>query len=153
MEANLQLGNVYFFNKNYDEAILQYNKVLKSLPEDEDAFKNLQYALREKGRQIAMLTGNVPLAKDYLKQSLGMNPDDLEATMLMGIAEGSTGNTEEAIKYFQKVLVKEPKNAQAYFNLGITYKNANQITKSDSFFNQAFMLDSKIYEKNGADKK
>ncbi|MBK6545270.1 MAG: glycosyltransferase family 39 protein [Saprospiraceae bacterium] len=153
MEANLQLGNVYFFNKNYDEAILQYNKVLKSLPEDEDAFKNLQYALREKGRQIAMLTGNVPLAKDYLKQSLGMNPDDVEATMLMGIAEGSTGNTEEAIKYFQKVLVKEPKNAQAYFNLGITYKNANQITKSDSFFNQAFMLDSKIYEKNGADKK
>lgn len=80
-----------------------------------------------------MLTGNVPLAKDYLKQSLGMNPDDVEATMLMGIAEGSTGNTEEAIKYFQKVLVKEPKNAQAYFNLGITYKNANQITKSDSF--------------------
>lgn len=149
MEAHLQLGNVNFFEKNYEQAIKKYNFVLEHLSEDEDAFKNLQMALRERGRQIAMQTGNVPLAKDYLRQSLGMNPQDAEAMMLMGIAEGSSGNYKEAAMYFYRTLSSEPKNAQAYFNLGITFKNSGEAFRSDSMFKQAALLDPQIYEKNG----
>lgn len=148
-EAQLQMGNIHYFEKNYEEAIKRYNIVLKNLPEDEDAFKNLQMALRERGRQIGMQTGNIALAKDYLKQSLGMNPKDAEAMMLMGIAKGSSGNYQEAASNFYKVLESEPKNAQAYFNLGITFRNSGQMTRADSMFQEAARLDPKIYEKNG----
>jgi protein O-mannosyl-transferase len=148
-EAQLQMGNIHYFEKNYEEAIKQYNIVLKRLPEEEDAFKNLQMALRERGRQIGMQTGNIQLAKDFLKQSVGMNPNDAEAVMLMGIAEGSAANFTEALKYFYKATELEPKNAQAYFNLGITYKNIHNEEKADSMFKHAKDLDPEIFEKNG----
>jgi len=153
MEAHLQLGNSYYYSKNFEKAIEEYNFILQRTPEDEDAFKNLQYSLRERGRQIGMQSGDVTKAKDLIKKSLGMNPDDLEALMLMGIAEGSEGNTENALYYFNQVLRKDPKNAQAYFNLGIAYRNVDQIIKSDSMFNKAIKLDSSIYIKNGQFKK
>lgn len=153
MEAHLQLGNTYYYSKNFEKAIEEYNFILQHTPEDEDAFKNLQYSLRERGRQIGMQTGDVKKAKDLIKKSLGMNPDDLEALMLMGIAEGSEGNTENALYYFNQVLKKDPKNAQAYFNLGIAYRNVDQIIQSDSMFNKAVQLDSSIYIKNGQIKK
>ncbi len=153
MEAHLQLGNSYYYSKNYEKAIEKYNFILQHTPEDEDAFKNLQFALRERGRQIGLQTGDVVKAKDFIKKSLGMNPDDLEALMLMGIAEGSEGNTSNALYYFNQVLQKDPKNAQAYFNLGIAYRNVDQTAKSDSMFQQAVLLDPKIYEKNGQFKK
>ncbi len=148
-EAQLQLGNVNYYEKNYEEAIAKYNIVLKRLPDDEDAFKNLQMALRERGRQIGMQTGDVALAKEYLKQALGMNPKDAEAAMLMGIAEGTSGNYSEALNYFNKAIVLEPKNSQAWFNLGITYRNTGDAIRADSMFNQAALLDPNIYEKNG----
>lgn len=153
MEAHLQLGNSYYYSKNFEKAIEEYNFILQHTPEDEDAFKNLQYSLRERGRQIGMQTGDVKKAKDLIKKSLGMNPNDLEALMLMGIAEGSEGNTENALYYFNQVLQKDPKNAQAYFNLGIAYRNVDQLIKSDSMFNKAVQLDSSIYIKNGQFKK
>ncbi len=152
-EAQLQLGNINYFEKNYGEAIKQYNIVLKRLPEDEDAFKNLQLALREQGRQVGMQTGNIQLAKDYLRQSLGMNPKDPEAVMLMGIAEGSSGNFTEALRYFYKAIEIEPQNAQAYFNLGITYKNTGDMIRADSMFLHASSLDPGIFEKNGMNAK
>lgn len=148
-EAQLQLGNVNYFEKNYEEAIVKYNIVLKNLPEDEDAFKNLQMALRERGRQIGMQSGNVTLAKEYLKQALGMNPKDAEAVMLMGISEGTTGNYSEALNYFNKAVALEPKNSQAWFNLGITYQNIGNAVQADSMFNHAASLDPEIFEKNG----
>jgi Tfp pilus assembly protein PilF len=153
MEAQLQLGNVNYFEKNYEEAIKRYNVVLQNLPEDEDAFKNLQMALRERGWQIGMQTGNSDLAKDYLRQALGMNPNDPQSIMLMGIAEGTSKNYQEAANYFYKVLKIDPKNAQAWFNLGITFKNTGEIMRSDSMFKQATQIDPEIYNKNGMDTK
>ena len=148
LEAQLQLGNINYYEKNYEAAIAKYNIVLSNLPEDEDAFKNLQMALRERGWQVGQ-SGNVALAKDYLKQALGMNPKDPQAIMLMGIAEGSSANYSEAANYFYKVIAIEPKNAQAYYNLGITFKNTGEVIRSDSNFKQSMLLDPSIYEKNG----
>ena len=73
--------------------------------------------------------------------------------MLMGIAAGSTGNYTEAANYFYRVLSFEPKNAQAYFNLGITFKNTGEAVRSDSMFNQAALIDPEIYQKNGMNTK
>lgn len=149
MEAHLQMGNIFYYEKDYESAIGKYNQVLKALPEDEDAFKNMQMALRERGRQIGMQTGNVQLAKEYLGKSMGMNPQDAEAIMLMGIAEGTSGNFDKALHYFNKATAVQPSNAQAWFNLGITYKNLGNAIQADSMFQKAKQLDPEIYKKNG----
>ena len=70
MEAHLQLGNSYYYSKNFEKAIEEYNFILQRTPEDEDAFKNLQYSLRERGRQIGLQNGDVAKAKDLIKNRL-----------------------------------------------------------------------------------
>lgn len=148
MEAHLQMGNIYYYEKDYVNAIEKYNYLLSHLPEDEDAFKNLQMALRERGRQLGQ-SGKLQEATDFIKKALGMNPGDAECLMLMGIAEGSAGNNDVAIEYFRKAIQMEPKNAQAYFNLGIAFKNSGDAIKSDSMFNVAKVIDPQILQKNG----
>ena len=79
-----------------------------------------------------------------------MNPDDLEALMLiMGIAEGSEGNTDNALYYFNQVLKKDPKMLKHILTWELLTGNVDQIIKSDSMFNKAVQLDSSIYIKNG----
>ncbi|HEX5625544.1 MAG TPA: tetratricopeptide repeat protein, partial [Saprospiraceae bacterium] len=148
MEAHLQMGNIYVYQKDYEGAIERYQYILNHMPDDEDAFANLQIALRERGRQIAMNSGNIPLAKEYLNRSLGMKPDDTEALMLVGMAEGSLGNTEAAIRLFERAIQIKPDHAQAYFNMGITFQRAGQLQKAEAMFAQAQKLDPRIFEKN-----
>ncbi len=147
-EAHLQLGNLFYYEKNYEKAIERYNFILNKLPEDEDAFKNLQQALRERGRQLGE-SGNVVKAKEYIAKALGMDPKDAESMILMGVAEGSSGHNEVAIDYFRKAIAINEKNAQAYFNLGVAYKNSGDALKSDSMFLVAKTLDPEIMKRNG----
>ena len=48
-DAYMLLGNAYFLSKEYGLAILRYEFILKYLPHDEEAFKNLQLSYSEKG--------------------------------------------------------------------------------------------------------
>ncbi|MBK9108579.1 MAG: glycosyltransferase family 39 protein [Saprospiraceae bacterium] len=152
MEAHLQMGNIYYFEKDYVKAIEKYNYILKHLPDDEDAFKNLQMALRERGRQLGQ-AGQVKEAREYIKNALGMNPNDSESLMLMGIAEGSSGNNNLAIEYFRKAAQMDPKNPQVYINLGIAFKNDGDLITSDSMFAAAKAIDPEILKKNGIQSK
>lgn len=151
MEAHLQMGNVFFHEKRFDLAIERYNLILKNIPEDEDAFNNLQLALRERGRQLGE-SGSFGEAKDYIQKALGMKPSDAESVLLMGIAEGSSGNGEAAIDWFSKAIELNPKNPQAFLNLGIAYQNAGQQHKADSLFYIARSFDAGILKRNGLEK-
>jgi len=151
MEAHLQMGNVLFHEKNYELAIERYNLILKNIPEDEDAFNNLQLALRERGRQLGE-AGAFSKAKDYIQKALGMKPSDAESVLLMGIAEGSSGNGQAAIDWFLKAIELNPKNPQAFLNLGIAYQNAGQQQRADSLFQIAQAMDAGIIKRNGLEK-
>lgn len=148
MEAHLQMGNIYFYKKEYEKAIEKYNYLLSKLPENEDAFKNLGMAYRERGRQLGQ-SGQVDKAREYIKNAMSMNPKDAEAVMLMGIAEGSSGDNIKAIEYFRKASLVDPKSAQAFFNLGIAYGNLGDQLKADSMMMVAKSLDPAILKKNG----
>lgn len=148
MEAHLQMGNIYFYKKEYEKAIEKYNYLLSKLPENEDAFKNLSMAYRERGRQLGQ-SGQVDRAREYIKNAMSMNPNDAEAVMLMGIAEGSSGDNVKAIEYFRKASIIDPKSAQAFFNLGIAYGNLGDQLKADSMMLVAKSLDPAILKKNG----
>lgn len=152
MEAQLQMGNIFYHEKNYLKAIDHYNLILKNIPEDDDAFNNLQLALRERGRQLGE-SGKIGEAKDFIQKALGMKPNDAESVLLMGVAEGSTGNNVEAIGWFQKAVELNAKNPQAYLNLGIAYQNIGDRVRADSVFALAKSMDPEILKKNGLENK
>jgi len=51
-------------------------------------------------------------------QAIEKNPGDMDAHLQMGIILAKIGDTEEAMKYFDKILATEPKNAAALNNRG-----------------------------------
>lgn len=148
LEAQLQMGNAYYYEGDYERAIERYQLLLERLPDDENGQRNMQFALRERGRQLGQ-SGKVAEAREYILRSLALNPSDAEANMLMGVAEGSSGNNALAISYFRKAIDLEPKNSQAYFNLGIAMRNDGQQVKADSMFSAAKALDPEVFKRNG----
>jgi tetratricopeptide (TPR) repeat protein len=148
LEAQLQMGNAFYYEGDYERAIERYQLLLERLPEDENGQRNMQFALRERGRQLGQ-SGKVSEAREYILRSLALNPADAEANMLMGVAEGSSGNSALAISYFRKAIGLEPKNSQAYFNLGIAMRNDGQQAKADSMFAAAKALDPEVFKRNG----
>jgi sugar lactone lactonase YvrE len=51
-------------------------------------------------------------------QAIETNPDDMDAHQQMGIILAKIGDKEEAMKYFDKILAADPKNAAALNNRG-----------------------------------
>lgn len=149
MDAYMLLGNAYFYRKEYHHAITFYENVLKHLPEDTEAFRNLQLAYRENGRDRGMKYGDIVGAKIALKKALSMDQKDAECLMLLGIAEGSEKNYTESVQYFERAIQITPQSAQAYFNLYITYQSMGEIVKAQSALDKAQSIDPQIIQKNG----
>ena len=83
--------------------------------------------------------------RKYLR-AIEINPDDMEAHMQMGIILARLGDKKEAMKYFDKVIAYEPKNASALNNRGnllmmdskfsaaqTAYLAASQIAADDAY--------------------
>lgn len=148
-DAYVLLGNAYFYQKNYPEAIRNYQKVLTISPNSDDAKTNLHLSFREYGRERGMKFGDVTQALQLLQEAYKLNSKDVETLSLLGIASGVSKNYTAAIEYFSKVIEVDEKNAQAYFNLFITYQNLQNPVKANEMLEKAKSLDKDILTKNG----
>ena len=146
--AYLLRGNAYFYKKQYSKAIEQYKIVVQQTPEDTETFKNLQLAYRESGRMKGSVYGDVEGAKIDLQQAISMDPKDEESMMLLGIAEGVSKNYQAAINYFDKVIALNPRSAQCYYNLYITYSSIANKQKAEESLQAALAIDPEIIKKN-----
>lgn len=152
-DAYMLLGNAYFLSKEYGLAILRYEFILKYLPHDEEAFKNLHLSYREKGRQSGMVENDPVKALEYLNKAYSMNSDDQETISLLGVAYGVLKDYNKALEFFNKVLIKNPKNAEAHFNVYLTYLNAGDQVNADKALKAAKAIDPDILNKFNAHSK
>ncbi|HUR30463.1 MAG TPA: tetratricopeptide repeat protein, partial [Saprospiraceae bacterium] len=86
------------------------------------------------------LTGAISL----LEEALTYLPDDFTTYHLLGVAYGQRGDTQKAIKYFQKEIELAPENATAYYNLGIAYRNIGNIEAATQNIEKARTLDPNL---------
>jgi len=152
-DAYMLLGNAYFLSKEYSLAILRYEFILKYLPQDEEAFKNLTLSYREKGRQAGMMENDPVKAIEYLNKAYSMNAEDQETISLLGVAHGVLKDYNKALEYFNKVLIKNPKNAEAHFNVYLTYLNAGDQINAEKALKAAKDIDPDILNKFNAHSK
>lgn len=146
-EAYQLLGNAYFLSKDYKTAIEKYNFLMKFQPDNKDASVNQALFYKELGRVTGMNENNPSLAVQYLKTSIQLNPNDEEAISLLGVAHGVQGQFAQALEIFNGMLAKNPKSADAYFNLYLTYSNMGNKVKADECLNKAKEMDPKIMDK------
>ncbi|NOT35934.1 MAG: tetratricopeptide repeat protein [Saprospiraceae bacterium] len=146
-EAYQLLGNAYFLSKDYKTAIEKYNFLMKFQPDNKDATINQALFYKELGRVTGMNENNPAQAVQYLKTSLQLNPNDEEATSLLGVAHGVQGQFSDALEIFNGLLAKNPKSSDAYFNLYLTYLNMGNKSKAEECLSKAKELDPKIMDK------
>jgi tetratricopeptide (TPR) repeat protein len=133
--------------EQYEKAIEAYNNARSLTPNDASVLGNLALAYRSAGKYYGEQRGDVQKAFGFLQQAYALNAKDYETIRLLGVAYGVSGNPQKAVEYFLKGVEMQPKNAFAWFELGVGYQNGAQPDKAKEAFDQAKKLDSNIEQK------
>lgn len=111
---HFELAELYLSYQRYDEALFEYNKVVKLNPDDLEA--------RVKIAKVYAKKGFLSKSFDELRRLKNERPDYMPARVSLGILHYGQGNILEAQSEWEKVLIKDPKNEEAamYLNLSRT---------------------------------
>jgi len=142
--AFLLKGNAAFYLSDYEKAISIYRVALAIDPNYEEARGNLGLAYRDAGRNYGEKLGNISKAKEFLILAYEILPKDYEVLRLLGVAEGVSGNSIEALKWFEKAIEIRPEDAYANLNLATAYFNLGQAEKGNFYLEKAKMINPSI---------
>ena len=108
----LTLGNEYFAQGAYAEAITSYQDLVELDPRHADALNNLGAALWKLGRYKD--------AEDHFRQAIGIRPDDSQAHSNLGTALRWKGHFAASERSLRRALKLKPHYVDARSNLGLT---------------------------------
>jgi len=98
------LGDKYFENNRYAEAIEAYEKVLKINPKDADTYNDLGLALH--------YTARSEKAVEILKKGAEVNPSFQRIWLSLGFVLTTTGKNKEAEVALNKAIALDPDSTQ-----------------------------------------
>lgn len=134
------LGGVYFSMGNYEKAVENFEKVLKSSdnPRVKNAVKkNLSIAYAKMGN-TAMTDGNTKKAVEYLENAVQNSNYDAAYLSLaklytqLGDWDKALTDAENALKYRSSISAGGP-----YYYMGVAYKGKGDTEKAKDMFNKA----------------
>src|SRR5437899_2289960 len=108
-----------FKAEKYDEAEIEYLKVLKIPPSNPTAVSRLGLIYYAEGR--------LPQAAGYLKRAVDLKPDDVEARLKLGLTWMAFQKLPEARQQALSVLETQPGNEEALVLLAISAANTNEV--------------------------
>jgi len=150
-----------------DAAIAEYTTVLTRRPDMEDAYRYLAFLHWQAGRPSVAIqtledalkrgltapelriklaeylseTGQAPRAIKVLEGSTGDDPD---ALLALGIAYGTAGRAQDAMRTFRHVLDVSPTSGLAYQNIATLQETAGDHRAAEASLRQALALDPKL---------
>ena len=112
------LGTTYTLLGLYDEAMLNFKKVLEINPRSATAYYNLGLIyIKRKDYEEGI---------NFYQKAVEQKPDYLEAYYNLGITYEALNKPLKATEYYQKALALDPKNMLAHFALGNAFLKSNQ---------------------------
>ena len=147
-ESYSLLGKLYFMKEDYDRAILCYETILRTNPNDQLAAANLKLAkeVRELNvhTQVTKLMdeGRIDEAEALAHKLLETNPNAASLYNCLGRIYGEKrGDIAKAIPYLEKAVELEPNFVSALENLGIAYASRGEFGKALDCLTRALELD------------
>ncbi len=166
IRPHCNLGSVLWSHGRNQEAVLQYNKVLRMWPDQDGAHSNLGTALVSLGRfeeafkhyykalsinpenvSCAYNFGNALFAKGRVDEAIDKyiialrnRSDFSEAHNSLGVAFFQKGRLDDAIAHFKEALKIDNANAEAYNNLGKVFEKQGQNTEAADYYIQALRI-------------
>jgi tetratricopeptide (TPR) repeat protein len=108
---NLQVGAAYRNKKDYDGALVAYNDLLKADPNSDKARVGVGQTYMEKG--------DLGAAANALNQAAQQGASK-ELLFTLGEIEAARGNTDDAVKWYQKAAADDPNWGKPLLKLGLT---------------------------------
>lgn len=166
IEKGLELQNNGFF----DDAIKEYQEVLKIEPDNAEIHKRLGDAFYDKQNELEALIeyresiridpnnaathNNLGLvyyqlglysdAIKELKEALNIEPGDAKTLSLLSLVYVDKGKFDLGLNTAREALKIDPNTALAHFSLGIGYHNKNRLDEAEKEYLEALKLDSSL---------
>src|SRR5579884_2416066 len=112
-ELRTNLGLMYYQTGNDPDAIKAFREAIRSEPDlfVPNLFLGLEYVKLKQPAQ----------ALPYLRRAAHLRRADIQAQSALGQAYAELGETRNSIASYLRVVQFDPKNAEAWFHLGVSY--------------------------------
>ncbi len=130
----LKLGVQNQKEKNFKEAIKNYENIIKIDPSIVFAYHNLGL--------IYVEIENIDLAKKNFLLAIKTNPLFIYSYINLGILFQNEGQKEKAIECFEKIIEIDPKNISGYNNLGLVNASLGKYKKALKNYLKTLSIDS-----------
>ncbi|MBI3590156.1 MAG: tetratricopeptide repeat protein [Candidatus Melainabacteria bacterium] len=134
VEARIAYAKFLAKNGDSHEAIDQYRVAAALDNTSKSKYKLAQFLLEQKD-----LYGAVGQLQEYLK----LEPNDLNALILLANSYKDLGIQEEAINTYKKIISLQYDNHLAYYNLGLLYQNDKKYEEAQNCLLKAIELNEK----------
>lgn len=127
----------YCSEKKYDQAIMQYNQIIKKCPTYADAYYGLGCAYSE--------------IKDYNKavesynKAITINPNHSSSYYNLGCAYSEIKDYNKAIECYDKAITINPNHSKAYYNCGEAYEFIGNSSKAAEYYKKAINISPQFY--------
>lgn len=110
-------------NKSYSEAQEAYEKALICDPEADYIVKKLPVLLIKMGKQHA--------AAQWLREAIKKSPYDIDSQLLLARLDIISGDIDEAIQIYEKILALAPDNTTIRLRLGYLYSQQGRYAEGE----------------------
>ena len=133
-------------NKNYQESINDFNKVVELLSESTISEAKLRTAKAYNNMGIAFEgLSQIDEAISSYQKAISSDGSFLNARHNLGITYSNLGDFDSAQAEFEKVLVIDPENLAAYNNIGVNLERQGDYQRSIDAFAKAIAIDPSYY--------
>lgn len=132
IQARLQIADIAKQTNKIDEAIFNYEEILKIDPKYPDVHYQLALAYLEKGLFDSAL--------QELRKELFVNPQNYNAQCKLGELYIAAGQPDKAMPLFNNAIETNPEKFRAYLGLGIAYWKRGETTKAKENFQRVLTI-------------
>jgi tetratricopeptide (TPR) repeat protein len=129
-------GNEFYNQKKYEEAIEEYQNILKENP--------MMYIINKNIGNCYYELGDYDTALEYFEKVLEEEPDSEEILVTMGNIYLEKGELEKGLSLFQQIDEEGITNPLTFYNIGTSFFNKGEIDKSIDYYNKAIVLDPNL---------
>ncbi len=131
--AHFALGEYLLKVHRLDEAIAQFETVLRDHPKDPDINFQMGCALMEKGESSRALT--------YFQTALKFKPQNSDAETNLGNVLLKSDRIDEAVEHYRNVVARDPSSPLAHYNLAVGLHRAGKLAEAIAEYKETLALD------------
>lgn len=124
-------------NKKYSEAQEAYEKALICDPDANYVINKLPVLLLKMGKQQA--------AAQWLREAIKKNPNDIDSQLLLARLDVNSGDINEAIQIYEKILELAPDNTTVRLRLGYLYSQQGRYKEGETTIKALLTKDPDSY--------